>query len=296
MKPAPFKYLAPSSVEEVLEYLAEYGYDAKILAGGQSLVPTMNFRLAQPSVLIDLNRVPELFYIRSNKSNGLAIGAMTRQRELESSSLISQQAQLVHETMPWIAHPQIRNRGTIGGTLAHADPSAELPAVMVALNARFLLRSKNAERWIPAHEFFVELFTTALEPEELLVEIDLPALSPNTGWAFREISRRHGDYALVGVAVVVSLDDSGKCQDPRIIFLSVGNGPVEASEAEHALSGQKPTTKVIQAAAELAATKDIDPTSDIHAKADYRRHLTKVLTEQALKAAFACAKSDPGST
>ncbi|MFQ5865275.1 MAG: FAD binding domain-containing protein [bacterium] len=291
MKPAPFKYYAPRSTEEVLAYLAEYGDEAKVLAGGQSLVPTMNFRLAQPAVIIDLNRVNELFYIRPENSKSLHIGAMTRQREAERSSLVLDAAPLVYETMPYIAHPQIRNRGTIGGSVAHADPAAELPAVMVALNARFLLRSESQERWMPANEFYIDLFTTALEPEELLVEIALPTLPPGSGWAFREIARRHGDYALVGVAAVVTLNDKKQCQEARIVLVSVGNGPVQAHQGVQMLLDHKPTAKAIRAAAETAATKDIDPPCDMHASAEFRRHLTKLLTEQALTQAFERAKN-----
>ncbi|MFQ5751025.1 MAG: FAD binding domain-containing protein, partial [bacterium] len=211
MKPAPFKYLVPKTVAETLSHLAKYGDEAKVLAGGQSLVPTMNFRLAQPAVLIDLNGVSELFYIRDNNSKGLKIGAMTRQRELERNAEILKQAPLIPQTMPFISHPQIRNRGTIGGSLAHADPSAELPAVMVALEARFCLRSQTGDRWLPANDFFVDLFTTALEPDELLVEIEIPSISPRTHYAFREVARRKGDFALVGVAVVVKLHQQGIC-------------------------------------------------------------------------------------
>ena len=286
MKPAPFKYFAPGTLEEALTHLAEYGDEAKILAGGQSLVPTMNFRLAQPAVLIDLNRVEELFYIKTENSAGLKTGAMTRHQELEYSKLILEKSPLIRETMPHIAHPQIRNRGTIGGSLAHADPAAELPAVMIALDAEFLLRGQKAERTIAAKEFFLDLFFTALEPEELIVEITLPSLPKNSGWAFREIARRHGDFALVGVAAVVTLDEKSKCEQARIVLMSVGNGPVAAVQAQQALIGQKPTAEAIRAAAETAAEKDIDPPSDMHASVDYRRHLAKVLTEQALTQAF----------
>ena len=286
MKPAPFKYFAPGTLEEALTHLAEYGDEAKILAGGQSLVPTMNFRLAQPAVLIDLNRVEELFYIKTENSAGLKIGAMTRHQELEYSKLILEKSPLLRETMPHIAHPQIRNRGTIGGSLAHADPAAELPAVMLALDAEFLLRGQKAERTIAAKEFFLDLFFTALEPEELIVEITLPSLPKNSGWAFREIARRHGDFALVGVAAVVTLDQKSQCEQTRIVLMSVGNGPVEAVQAQQALIGQKPTPEAIRAAAETAAEKDIDPPGDMHASVDYRRHLAKVLTEQALTEAF----------
>jgi carbon-monoxide dehydrogenase medium subunit len=292
MKPAPFKYYAPTTLEEALAHLAEHGYDAKALAGGQSLIPTMNFRLAQPSVLVDLNNIPELFYIHPDENGGLRMGAMTRESQVEHSSLVAERAPLLHETMPHIAHPQIRNRGTVGGTLAHADPAAELPAVNVALNGRFRLRSQAGERWVAADEFFIGFFTTALEPDELLVEIALPPMPARSGWSFLEIARRHGDYALVGVAAVVTLDDKDRCQQARLVFLSVGDGPVEAHRAAETLRGQVPTPEAIRAAAETAARADVDPGSDIHASAEYRRHLVQVLTRRTLEQALERARRD----
>lgn len=290
MKPAPFQYYAPATVEEVLTLLSEHGYDAKVLAGGQSLVPTMNFRLAQPAVIIDLNRVSELSFVEPEASGGMRLGAMTRQREAEHNSLFPERAPLVFETMPHIAHPQIRNRGTFGGSIVHADPAAELPAVMNALNASFKILGLNGERWVPVDEFFLGMFTTALEPEELLAEIAIPSLPPRSGWAFREIARRHGDYALVGLAAVVTLDERKRCRQARIVFLSVGDGPVEAPEAVKVLVGEIPSEETIRAAAETAASIDIDPGNDIHASAAYRRHLAKVLTTQALTQAFERAR------
>jgi carbon-monoxide dehydrogenase medium subunit len=292
MKPAPFKYYAPATVEEALAHLAEYGYDAKALAGGQSLIPTMNFRLAQPSVLVDLNNIPELFYVHPDGNGGLRIGAMTRESQVEHSPLVAERAPLLHETMPHIAHPQIRNRGTIGGTLAHADPAAELPAVSVALKGRFRLRSQAGERWVAADEFFIGFFTTALEPDELLVEVALPPMPPHSGWSFQEIARRHGDYALVGVAAMMTLDDKDECHQARLVFLSVGDGPVEAHQAAEMLRGQIPTPEVIRAAAETAVKADVDPGSDIHASAEYRRHLVQVLARRALEQAVERAKRD----
>ena len=291
MKPAPFIYHAPSSLDEVLAHLTTYGYEASVLAGGQSLVPTMNFRLAQPSVLIDINRVPDLAYLRPADDGGLRLGAMTRQRAVERSTLVAERAPLLHETMPYIAHPPIRNRGTLGGSIAHADPAAELPAVMLALDARFRLRSQQAERWVSARDFFVGMFFTVREPVELLVEIALPPMPPRSGWAFREVARRHGDYALVGVAALVTLDERGQCRQARITLLSVGEGPVEAQEAARLLLGQQPTPEAVRAAAEAAATRDIDPSGDIHASAAYRRHLARVLVTRVLSQAFERARS-----
>jgi carbon-monoxide dehydrogenase medium subunit len=250
----------------------------------------MNFRLAQPEVLVDLNNIPELSYIQPASDGGLVIGAMTRQREVERSALVKVRAPLVYETIPYIAHPQIRNRGTFGGSLAHADPAAELPAVTTALAARFLVQSQKGKREVRANEFFVDLFTTTLEPDELLVEVVLPPLPARTGYAFREVSRRHGDYALVGAAAVVTLTDGERCQQARLVYFSVGNGPVEAHQAAALLQGQIFTPEAIQAAAEIAAAADIDPPGDIHASANYRRHLAKVLARRVLEEAGQRAK------
>ncbi len=294
MKPAPFQYFAPTSLDQALELLERYNYEAKPLAGGQSLVPAMNFRLARPGILVDLNRVPDLAFVRPAGDGGLRIGAMTRQRQVERNPLVAERAPLVHETMPHIAHPQIRNRGTFGGSLAHADPAAELPAVLTALRGRFRLVSKRGERWLGADEFFVDFFTTALEPDELLVEIALPPLPARTGWSFQEVARRHGDYAMAGVATLVTLDEQGQVEEARLVYLSVGDGPVEARAAAGLLQGQEPTLEAIQEAAEVAARQDVDPVSDIHASADYRRHLVKVLARRTLRVAVERAK-DGGS-
>lgn len=290
MKPAPFDYYAPNTLDEALALLAEHGYDAKVLAGGQSLVPTMNFRLAQPTILIDLNRISELAYIDAPGPDGIRLGAMTRQRAVERSELCARHAPLLHAAMPHIAHVQIRNRGTVGGSLAHADPAAELPAVAVAAGARLRLQSSRGERWIDASDFYTGLFSTALAPDELLVDLEFPAPSPRSGWSIHEVSRREGDYALVGVATEVALDESGACQEVRMVFLSVGEGPVEAVQAAEVLRGQHPTEGVIAAAADAAAHADIEPTDDIHASAAYRRHLARVLAQRSLREAFARAE------
>jgi carbon-monoxide dehydrogenase medium subunit len=284
MKPAPFEYFQPRSVDEALALLAEHGGDAKPLAGGQSLIPAMNFRLATPSVLIDLNALDDLAYI--NDGDTLRLGGMTRQRAVERSGLVARKAPLLAETMPFIAHAAIRNRGTIGGSLAHADPAAELPAVMLALNAQLTVQSRTGSRSIPANDFFVGLFTTALQPGELLTAIEIPNAVERTGYAFQEISRRHGDFALVGVAATVMLDANGRCADVRIALLSVGDRPMLAVQAAAMLKGQAPSTEAIAAAAHAAAHQDIDPPSDIHASATYRRQLANVLTRRVLTRAF----------
>lgn len=289
MKPAPFAYFAPRTLAEALTLVAEHGDAGKLLAGGQSLVPTMNFRLAQPAVLVDLNRVPELAFLEEDGRGGLRIGAMTRHRTLERSSQVARRAPLLHAAMPHIAHVQIRNRGTIGGSLAHADPAAELPAVMVALDARFKLVSERGERWVAAADFYQGLFTTALEPDEILTEVAVPAPAPRTGWAFQEIARRHGDYAIVGVAATVRLDAAGRADQVKLVYLSVGEGPTAAQQAAASLHGQAPTPARIAEAARLAAHADIEPLADIHATVGYRRHLIEVLGERVLTDAFARA-------
>jgi len=288
MKPAPFEYHRPESVDEALSLLAEHGYDAKLLAGGQSLVPAMNFRLAAPAVLIDLNRIPGLDGL-SEADGGVRMGAMVRQRVAERSPLVASRAALLAETLPYVAHAQIRNRGTIGGSIAHADPAAELPAVMLALDARFHLRGPNGARVVTAGDFFTGLFGTALEVEEMLVEVEIPPAAPRTGWAFDEVSRRHGDYALAGIAATVQVDGAGRCTGARIALLSVGDGPVLAAEAAAALIGHEPSDAAIRAAAEAAAQRDIDPPGDIHASPAYRRQLVDVLMRRVLPRAFARA-------
>lgn len=286
MKPAPFEYYAPTTLEEALALLDQHGYEAKVLAGGQSLIPTMNFRLAQPAVLVDLNRVQSLFHLAPSPGDGLLVGAMTRQRTLERSTLVAQKAPLLAAAMPHIAHTQIRNRGTIGGSLAHADPAAELPAVAVALQARFELQGVAGERWVDASDFYIGLFTTDLAPNEILTAVELPALVPRSGWSVHEVARRRGDYALVGVCAHVTLDEAGACNHARLVFLSVGEGPTVARGAQALLLGEQPSESVVESAAEVAARDDIDPMGDIHASAEFRRHLARVLTRRALAEAF----------
>ena len=291
MKPAPFDYYSPASIDEALSHLSEHGYDAKLIAGGQSLIPMMNFRLAEPSILIDLNRIDALAYIEPNGKDGLRIGAMTRHHALETDPQIAEHAPLLYEVMPLIATPQIRSRGTIGGSLAHADPSAELATLSVALDAEFLLRTKEKTRTVLARDFFVGMFTTLLEPDEMLVEITFPPMTSKTGWSMKEIARRAHDFALVGVAALVSLGDGGKCERARLVFMSVGDGPVEAPLASEMLAGQSLSTEIFEAAAEKASSEEIDPGGDIHASADFRRHLARVLTVRALEEAFSRAKN-----
>jgi aerobic carbon-monoxide dehydrogenase medium subunit len=286
VKPAPFEYRRPETLDEALEMFAELGSDAKALAGGQSLVPAMNFRLARPTVLVDLNRLDPLAYIHGPPDGGLRIGAMTRQRAAERSPAVADRASLLFEAMPWIAHPQIRNRGTMGGSLAHADPAAELPAVMVALDARFVLRNRTASRTVPAQSFYTGILSTVLGPDELLTEIQIPARAAHSGTAFMELARRQGDFALVGVAVEVVLNQGGDCSSARIVLLSVGDGPVLATGAMAALVGSVPTASRIEEAARVAGETDVDPPSDIHASSAYRRQLARVLVRRAVTRAY----------
>lgn len=285
MKPAPFEYHVPDSLEQALDLMSQHADDAKILAGGQSLVPAMNFRIAQPSMLIDLNRVEELNYIREN-GDVLRVGAMTRERQLEFDLLIKKHTPLLHEAAPNIAHPQIRNRGTIGGSIVNADPAAELPVLMLALEARLKAQNTSGERWIDAMDFFLGMFTTALEPDEILVEIELPFMPARTGWSFMEVAPRAGDYALMGVAVSVTLDESDICNRAKLVYLNAGDGPVDAKDAAQSLVGEKLDDKLFESAAVMASEKEITPYGNIHASPEFQSHLANVLTQKALKQAL----------
>ena len=291
MKPPPFDYYNPSSIDAALAKLAEHGYDAKALAGGQSLIPMLNFRLAQPEVLVDLNNITELAYIKPDDNGGLRLGAMTRHYQVEYDPLVAERAPLIAETMPQIATTQIRSRGTFGGSIAHADPSAELVAISVVLDANCKLRSATGTRDVKAADFFLGMFTTQLEPEELLVEVAIPGMPVRAGWALKEIARRPHDFALVGVAALVMLDERNLIEDARIVLFSVGDGPVVAQNAANTLRGQQPAKDLFLAAAEAAGDQDVDPSSDIHASAAYRRQLVKVLTRQALEQAAERART-----
>ena len=287
MKPAPFEYFAPESLEAALDLAAEHGYDAKWLAGGQSLVPAMNFRLVQPSMLLDLNRLDDLDFVRETSDGGLAVGAMTRQRRVERAPIVARLSPLLAEAMPHVAHPQIRNRGTIGGSLVHADPASELPVVAMALDARLRVQDKEGERWVDAHDFFQGIFTVDLSPEELLVEITFPPWPERSGWSFQEVARRQGDYALVGAAAVVKLAEDGTFEEVRLVFLNVGDRPVVAGRASEILQGQAPSADVVEEAARVAAHEETDPVADIHASVGYQRHLAQVLARRTILEAAA---------
>jgi CO/xanthine dehydrogenase FAD-binding subunit len=283
MKPAPFRYVAARSVEQALQLKAEYGDEARFLAGGQSLVPTMNFRLTQPAVLIDINPLNELAGIR-NGGDRLRIGALTRYRSLERDPTIERKLPLIHEALPHIAHPQIRNRGTIGGNLAHADPASEMPAIVLTLGGRLHAQSAKGERWIEARNFFVGALTTALEADEMLTEIELPVAPADSGACFLEMSRRRGDFAIIGVACTVRLDTQRRCVEARIGLCNAGDGPVFAEEASRSLLGKQIGEREIAEAAALVQGA-IDPGGSIHASKEYQRHIAGVLTTRALTTA-----------
>jgi len=251
MKPPPFEYSAPESVPEALSLLATLGDSAKVLAGGQSLLPLLNLRLASPAHLVDINRMPQLGQIRPH-DGGLVLGSMVRQRSLERSDEVRPRCPLLLEVVPMIGHPQIRNRGTVGGSMAHADPAAELPALALLLDAVFLLASVRGERLIKAGDFFKGYMTTALEPDELLLEIRLPAWPAGAGFSFQEVSRRHGDFALVGATAMVILGPDGAIAHGRLAFTGMGEMPVRSAEAERMLIGEQPGDSVFAAAAERA--------------------------------------------
>jgi carbon-monoxide dehydrogenase medium subunit len=281
MKPAPFRYIAARTLEQALALKAEYGEEARFLAGGQSLVPTMNFRLTQPAVLIDINPLTQLAGTRQSGPESLHIGALTRYRDLERDPGTAQNLPLVAEALPHIAHPQIRNRGTIGGNLAHADPASEMPAIIVALAARLRVQSTRGERWIAASEFFTRALVTALAADEMLVEADLPLAKPRSGACFMEVARRRGDFALIGVACTVRIDDDGQCAEARIGLCNAGDKPILAEAASQSLAGRPISTAQIDQAAELVQ-RAIDPGGSIHASKEFQRHLAGVLTKRAL--------------
>ena len=290
MKSAPFEYHAPTSVDETIGLLARHGDDAKLIAGGQSLVPLMALRLAQPSVLIDLNGVHELDYIHESAGT-VSIGALARHRAVERSEVLHASFPIIPAAVAWIGHPQIRNRGTIGGSLAHADPAAELPALATALDAVFAVTGpEGSRRTVPCSDFFVDSLTTALGPDELLTEVTFPALPQGSSWAFIEVARRHGDFALVGVAAIIALDGAGICSEARVALFGVGATPARSSSAEQALLHEKVDEAVIASAAAQVA-RDIDPQNDIHASAAYRSYVATNLVRSALTEAAQRAQS-----
>jgi carbon-monoxide dehydrogenase medium subunit len=281
MKPPSFDYAAPRTVSEAVELLTRHEGEAKILAGGQSLMPLLNMRLARPGILVDVARVDGLDAIRE-VDGALTVGAMTRQRSMEQSELVQRRYPLIHAATLHIAHPQNRNQGTVGGSLAHADPAAEYPAVALALDAEFRAVGPAGERGIKAADFFVTYLTTALEPTEVLTEIRFPALPARTGWSFKEVARRHGDFALTGVVACVACDRGKRCSTARLVLFGVGAAPVRARGAEQMLAGETLSEPLFERAARTAGEEIVEPLSDVHASAEYRRDLARVLTRRAL--------------
>ena len=286
MKPPRFDYHAPENLAEALDLLADSGPDARILAGGQSLVPVLNFRLARPQVLIDINRIPELAGIE-DRGDRLVIGAMTRQREIETSDSVARAVPLLHEATRYVAHLPIRTRGTVGGSIANADPAAEDPAVAAALEATMVCRSRRGERRIAAAGFFVDVLTTALEPDEMLVAVEFPGIPDGAGAAFAEISRRDGDFALAGVAAQITVSN-GRVSDARIAACGVGPAPMRFRNAEEILLDSAGEPETMDAAADAVAAS-CDPHEDVHASAAYRRQLAAAMTRRALIGAHARA-------
>lgn len=283
VKPPPFEYSAPTGLEEALALLRELGDDARPLAGGQSLIPLLSLRLAQPSHLIDLAGVTELASIGAENGH-LVLGAMVRERSAERHEEVHRQAPLLAQTLPLIGHPAIRSRGTVGGSLAHADPAAELPAVAVALDAELVAQSQDqGRRTIKAADFFTGFFTTALTPDEILTAIRIPAPAPGTGSAIAEVARRHGDFAVVGAVAVVRLE-AGRIADARLVLTGVSDTPVRAAAAESMLLGAEPTDEALAEAAG-EASKDLSPPADLHGTSAYRRHLAGVLARRTLAVA-----------
>ncbi len=290
MKPAPFSYYAPTSVEEAIDKLAELGYSGKVLAGGQSLIPAMNFRMARPTALVDLNKVKELSYIKPTADGGLAIGTMTRDTVVEEDKLVKERFPILVTTIQHIAHKQIRNRGTFGGALAHADPAAQLPAAALLLGANLKVISNKGERWVSAKDFFIGPFMTVLEPDELLAEVVLPPMTPNTGASYQQVSRQKGGYAQAAVISTVTMDGSDRVKEARVALFSVGETALLANKPNELLAGQVPTAEVIEEVAAYVAKNECDPGTDIHGTEEYRRNLVHVLVRRALTEAVQQAK------
>ena len=284
MKPVRFEYYDPRSLQEALEILDAHQDDGKVLAGGQSLMPLLNMRLARPKVVVDINRIENLNYVRA--ANGvIVIGANARQRALHDQPLVAERIPLLREAAYYIAHPQIRSRGTICGSLAHADPAAELPAVAVALDAELVIAGPKSTRTVASDSFFLSFFTTALQPNEILTEVRFPAPSKDMAWSILEVSRRHGDFALVGIVAGLSLDQNREViTGARLVYFGVGAIPIRVKDAEAGLVGQRPGDAAFESAAQIAS-EGIDPSNDIHATVEYRRAVAGTLTRRALRAA-----------
>ncbi|MBV9600498.1 MAG: xanthine dehydrogenase family protein subunit M [Chloroflexi bacterium] len=280
MKAPRFSYHDPASLDEALDLLADHGDAARVLAGGQSLMPVLNFRLARPAHLVDLNRVEDLVAI-AESGGGLTLGAMVRQRALERSEVVARRCPLICQALPLVGHPQIRNRGTLGGSLAHADPAAELPAVLVAVDASFVLRSKTAQRRVAADAFVTGQLSTVLQPDELLERVEVPVWPERTGSAIREVAMRTGDFALAGVATTLSLDAHGRVAAARIVCFGVADRPLRQPDAEASLMGGTPGEALLEEAGRIVSAR-LRSFDDIHASAGYRKRVSGVLTTRAL--------------
>jgi len=290
MKPPTFDYYDPATLEEALELMERYGSEAKVLAGGQSLMPLLNLRLARPSVLVDLNRIPGMDGV-GREDGWLRVGALARQWDVEHAPEVVRHLPVLRETLRFVAHPQIRMRGTVGGSIAHADPAAELPAVLVCLDGEVVAYRRGGMRIIAARELFVTYLTTSLEPTEILTEVRWPILPAGTGCAFVELARRHGDYALVGVAALLRLAPDGSVVEGRIALAGCGPVPVRAREAEKTLLGARPSEELWEEVGRQAASA-VDPPSDLHASSAYRRHVAAVLVARALQLACDRARGE----
>jgi aerobic carbon-monoxide dehydrogenase medium subunit len=282
MKLPYVEYEAPTTIAEAVDLLAEHEDEASVLAGGQSLIPLMALRLARPAVLIDINGLSELSLVAVTDGR-VAIGAMTREYVAEDSATVGDAVPLLAAALPLIGHEAIRNRGTIGGSLAHADPAAELPAVALALDAEFVVRGRAGERVVPAADWFEGYLATSRRPDELLTEVRFPAAAPGTGVAFLEVARRHGDFAIVGLAVSLTLAD-GVISDARLAFAGVSDVPVRVAEAEDLLAGERPSAELFAEAARVA-TAGLDPPADLNGSSEYRRQVAAALVRRGLQAA-----------
>src|SRR5690242_16531670 len=282
MKLPPVEYEAPTTVADAIDLLAEYQDEASVLAGGQSLIPLLALRLARPAVLIDINGIDELSWV-SVTDGRVAIGATTREYVAEESQTVADAVPLLAAALPLIGHEAIRSRGTIGGSLAHADPAAELPAVASALDAEFVVRGPSGERVIPAAQWFEGYLTTSRRPDELLTEVRFPAAGRGTGVSFQEVARRHGDFAVVGLAASLTLSED-TISDARLAFAGLSDVPVRAGDAEDLLVGERPSAELFDEAARRA-TADTDPPADVHGSADYRKKVAAALVRRGLRAA-----------
>ncbi|MEM3614265.1 MAG: xanthine dehydrogenase family protein subunit M [Nitrososphaerales archaeon] len=283
MIPRSFEYLRPSTLQEAVQLLDKYE-ESKILAGGQSLIALMKLRLASPKYIIDITRIPGLSYVKE-EGNKILIGPLTTHDTVENSPIIRNKCPILSEAAGRIGDQQIRNRGTIAGTLCHADPSADVPTTFLALDGEVVAMGKDGERVIKAKDFFQDFFTTALNPNEVVKEVRVPVLPPKTGTAYIKHARREGDFAIVAVAAIITLDENNVCKSASISLGSVGPTPLRAVEVENALVGKKLTDEVIVAASELA-DRGISPPSDIHGSAEYRAEMAKVFTKRAIRLAL----------